>query len=597
MLSAGDLLLHLLEDLLSFSKNQIGHQVALEEKEFRLGDIRSQVLAIFDKQAREGNITFHVDFVATDALNDMTGETERTSMDRRLPALGPAGAGRLKDMCLWGDQHRILQVMINLVNNSLKFTPPGGKVDLRIRCVEEVEQISENESRTSSFSKAGSNREKRGRFRLGSSSTHSASSKGGNGPPIVAPKSGTALSINPLDPKANALIQVRERSPSPPPSNAKTYKFAFEVQDTGPGIPPHMQDKVFEPFVQGDLGLSKKFGGTGLGLSICQQLANLMGGAITLTSTIGVGTVFKMEIPLKYVKDRYVVPFSKSLDSRSNKCLRPSSTASSSIKSRTPSVASADGDARRAVNAKMPSDPKTTPMLDKQPRLVGLSQPFFASSNPSPPSAKEDPMAVIDRAMASKQGPGKLRVLVADDNSTNIEVVSKLLKLEDVYDVTIAKDGQEAYDLVKVNMEQNQRFDLIFMDIQMPNLDGLQSTRLIRKMGYSAPIVALTAFSEESNVKECMESGMNEFLAKPIRRPALKQVLKKFATIPEEEETMSLTRRTTGEGDPKDGLAKTTSQVNLTSVDEKTAMKTEVPHSNGVAPPEQTALPEMKEKP
>src|SRR5271168_1001254 len=79
----------------------------------------------------------------------------------------------------------------------------------------------------------------------------------------------------------------------------------------------------------------------------------------------------------------------------------------------------------------------------------------------------------------------------------------------------------------------------------MPNLDGLQSTRLIRQMGYSAPIVALTAFAEESNVKECYDSGMDMFLSKPIRRPALKQVLKKFATIPEETETSSLTGRST----------------------------------------------------
>jgi osomolarity two-component system sensor histidine kinase SLN1 len=149
--------------------------------------------------------------------------------------------------------------------------------------------------------------------------------------------------------------------------------------------------------------------------------------------------------------------------------------------------------------------------------------------------------------MATKNDQGKLRVLVADDNSTNIEVVSKMLKLEDIYDVTIAKDGQEAYELVKANMERDQRFDVIFMDIQMPNLDGIQSTKLIRKMGYSAPIVALTAFSDESNVKDCMDSGMDEFLAKPIRRPALKQVLKKFATIPEEPETTELTKKTTPE--------------------------------------------------
>ena len=68
----------------------------------------------------------------------------------------------------------------------------------------------------------------------------------------------------------------------------------------------------------------------------------------------------------------------------------------------------------------------------------------------------------------------------------------------------------------------------------MPNLDGLQSTRLIRGMGYSAPIVALTAFAEESNVKECLDSGMNYFLPKPIRRPALKQVLKRYCATIEE---------------------------------------------------------------
>jgi osomolarity two-component system sensor histidine kinase SLN1 len=160
--------------------------------------------------------------------------------------------------------------------------------------------------------------------------------------------------------------------------------------------------------------------------------------------------------------------------------------------------------------------------------------------------SKEDQVAAaIDKAMANKSGQGRLRVLVADDNSTNIEVVSRLLKLEDIYDVTIAKDGQEAYELVKLAMDSNNHFDLIFMDIQMPNLDGLQSTRLIRKLGYAAPIVALTAFSEESNIKECLESGMNEFLSKPIRRPALKQVLRKFSTIPEEPETSSLSRKTT----------------------------------------------------
>ena len=124
----------------------------------------------------------------------------------------------------------------------------------------------------------------------------------------------------------------------------------------------------------------------------------------------------------------------------------------------------------------------------------------------------------------------------------------------------------------------------------MPNLDGLQSTRLIRQMGYSAPIVALTAFAEESNVKECYDSGMDMFLrsvitradigsnlnlasSKPIRRPALKQVLKKFATIPEETETSSLTGKS---ATPEEEMAPTTETANLPST---------TPLPNGTFPP------------
>ncbi|CAJ2502400.1 Uu.00g097940.m01.CDS01 [Anthostomella pinea] len=528
---SGDLLFHLLEDLLNFSKNQIGQQLSLEEKEFRLGDIKSQVLTIFDKQVREGRIIFSVDFLSTDV--DMGQGPDRPSIDGKLPALGPSGTGRLKDMCLWGDQHRILQVLINLVSNSLKFTPHGGKVSVRIKCVGEVEQS--EESRSSSFTKSVSSRPGRSRHRLGSGSNHSSNSR--DSPTPQRPyKGGTALSINPMDPKTAPHVHVRERSATPPPPNAKPFLFEFEVEDTGPGIPEDMQERVFEPFMQGDLGLSKKYGGTGLGLSICQQLANLMGGEITLRSVMKVGTTFTMQIPLKYTKDR------------------PSSTASSSLRSRNPSISSADGENRKVSAGQTTAEAKAS-VLDQQPRLVGLSQPFFAA-NPSPKSkpTTQDRLKAAEIAVANKGG-GKLRVLVAEDNPTNIEVVSRMLKLEDVYDVTIAKDGQEAYDLVKADMANDHHFDLIFMDIQMPNVDGLQSTRLIRQMGYSAPIVALTAFADESNVKNCMESGMNEFLSKPIRRPALKQVLKKFATIPEEPETTSLTRKTTPDKDSPTNVA------------------------------------------
>lgn len=293
-------MLHLLEDLLSFSKNQIGQQVSLEEREFRLADIRSQILSIFDKQVREGHVTLSADFIGPD-ISELSGSPERQALEKKLPAVGPRGVGRLKDMCLWGDQHRILQVMINLVSNSLKFTPPGGRVMVRIRCLGEAEPSEEGSS--SSFSRTSS-RPERNRHRYGSGSHLSTSSRGGTSIAQHQVQRGTALAINPADPRAISHLSSIERPGTPPPPNAKTYNFEFEVEDTGPGIPEHMQQRVFEPFVQGDLGLSRKYGGTGLGLSICSQLATLMGGSVSLRSTLGVGTTFIVILPLKYTKDK-----------------------------------------------------------------------------------------------------------------------------------------------------------------------------------------------------------------------------------------------------------------------------------------------------
>lgn len=108
----------------------------------------------------------------------------------------------------------------------------------------------------------------------------------------------TALAINPKE-QPSLPSTARERSSSPPPVNARILLFEFGVIDTGPGIPVSQQRKVFEPFVQGDLGLSKKYGGTGLGLSICSQLASLMKGSISLKSSEGEGSTFTMIVPLK----------------------------------------------------------------------------------------------------------------------------------------------------------------------------------------------------------------------------------------------------------------------------------------------------------
>ncbi|KAJ5730826.1 uncharacterized protein N7483_005334 [Penicillium malachiteum] len=484
---SGDLLLHLLNDLLTFSKNQIDQAIQLDEKEFRISDIRAQLAIIFQNQVHEKQMDFNIHCLNPENALCLDHDDSVGTMIRPTP-------GRLMDMVLLGDQHRILQVLINLVGNSLKFTPEHGKVDVRIRCLGEVPRF---ESATPFRP------ESKDKFTLRSQSLNSQ--------------------ISNIDPIAlDAKNPGKDRNLDG--SDFVTWMFEFEVRDNGPGIPVALQRRIFDPFVQGDLGLNRKYGGTGLGLSICAQLSRIMGGSIDLDSEEGKGSTFTLRIPLRFVKE-----------------IAPSSLISSNAGSRTPSVLSLGEFSTGARPSSTQGSVKGEPIApsfeksDLQPRLVGLSQPFFTPTVPSSPQSSSNGTSPT-KLHAKNESSRKIRVLVAEDNTVNQEVVRRMLALEDVYDVTMVKDGQEAYDTVKLNMERGSLFDLIFMDIQMPNLDGLQSTRLIREMGYSAPIVALSAFAEESNVKDCMDSGMDMFISKPIRRPALKQVLNRFATIIEESE-------------------------------------------------------------
>jgi len=452
----------------------------LDEKEFRLRDISSQILAIFERQAKEGDINLRVNFEGPYDAN-----IEESGRPNELGDLGPFGLGRLKDMILYGDQHRILQVVINLVSNSLKFTPPGGSVVMTIRCTGEA--ILSDSRKASLQSRQSSMRNSKSRARATSSEVGSVT--------ISTPNQiGTANVINIMEkPTVYAQIMAQERDATP--IHGRWLSFEFEVEDTGPGIPDHLHSKIFEPFVQGDLGLSKKYGGTGLGLSICSQLAGLMKGTIQLKSEMGHGSVFTMTIPLRHLSSR-----ADSTASSTNINLETGSGRQSfSVEGNRPTNddALSGRSVQSATSNHMATASSSTvgPVAfdtDSKPRLVGLSHPFFASNTPlESPNSQTAAMKRVE-AEATRRGD-KVKVLVAEDNKTNQEVVLRMLKLEDVYDVTVAKDGQEALDKVKESMEHQTPYNLIFMDVQMPNLDGLESTRLIRQSGFSAPIVALTA--------------------------------------------------------------------------------------------------------
>jgi osomolarity two-component system, sensor histidine kinase SLN1 len=414
---SGDLLLHLLTDLLTFSKNEVGQQLSIDETEFRLSDLSTQLMPTFEKQAREAQVDLKVLFLGT---NDAFGDASDTDSDKLY---GPMGTGRVRDMCLWGDKNRILQVLMNFVSNSLKFTPAHGSVTVRVRCTGLVESFpsragsARKSSLTSRKSKTSSNK----RVRMSDSS-------------LMVPDSGEQERSNTHSDRHELSISVaggtahipkiaeRQRSMSPPPMNTKDLSFEFEVEDTGPGIPPEQQQMIFEPFVQGDLGLSKKYGGTGLGLSICAQLAALMGGDISLDSKVGVGSKFTMRIPLRYVTER-----TPSMASSTHRSL----SKASSLVGQALHDDTVDPSSHNHTHSTTSLSEQNT--LADVPRIVGFTAPYVAKETKSKgsPEAKINQMKKMEDEAAEKGR--KVKVLVAEDNPVNQEVVLRMLKLEDVY--------------------------------------------------------------------------------------------------------------------------------------------------------------------
>jgi osomolarity two-component system, sensor histidine kinase SLN1 len=489
--------------------------IVLEEKEFRTRDISTQIYAVFERMAIDRKIKLAVDFEGPHDSNTI----ESSGVDGRR-IYGPFGTGRVKDMIVWGDKTRILQVVINLTSNALKFTREGGSVKVVIRCVGDVELTRKESFNSRNPGGSGSGRNSRARVYSNTSE----------------------YSVDRDSERGNSVARGSSRSSSPPP-NSRELIFEFEVQDTGVGVPALLQDRIFEPFFQGDMQLTKKYSGTGLGLSICRQLATLMHGSIELKSEEGKGSTFTMRIPLKQVASRAGSTASSISDSRPSPRGSMDQSPVNTVPSQ-PAGSSSQG---------FPGPTSSVPAFegDTQPRLVGLSAPFFAAGSAVPGELSPEP---------SELGGRKLRILIAEDNKTNQMVVLRMLRMEKIYNVDVAEgkscynfvqdksnhtlDGKQAVDLVKEAMKSRQEYDLIFMDVQMPNMDGLEATRLIRKAGFKRPIVALSAYSDDTNVRSCHESGMDDFVSKPIQMARLKLVLKTFC--PNEETTTPAASSTAG---------------------------------------------------
>lgn len=218
-------------------------------------------------------------------------------------------------------------------------------------------------------------------------------------------------------------------------------QIRFSVQDTGPGMSPEVQARVFQAFTQGDGSITRRFGGTGLGLTICRQLAELMGGSLELESVPDQGSRFQLTLPLP------------------------------------------------------------------------------AATTASPPRT----------AQAAELSFPETRVLLAEDNPVNRKLTQYMLERLCV-EVLSAADGKQAFDALRQEQEARRRVDLILMDAQMPEWDGLTATRAIRAWEHTLacprlPILALTANAMEGFDEECRQAGMDGILIKPLQAQELTDAL------------------------------------------------------------------------
>ena len=357
-------------------------------------------------------------------------------------------------------------------------------------------------------------------------------------------------------------------------ANVPSCAIKFSVRDSGIGMTPEQCSKLFKAFVQADSSTTRRFGGTGLGLAISQRLVNLMGGQLQVESQVDVGSVFSFTIELPVGKPAEM-PDSARL--RNHRVLiidhsPGNGTFMTSVLNFWNCPCEYAGDAISALDAlraaKKKGCPFTHAIID-----MGLSE---AGGGELAARIREDPdicdtrliMAnsiyhVLDHSydklfIASMLKPVRqsqlyecltqtartapspgatdvlqyrppanaLPVLIAEDNLTNQKVLTMMLdRLHQPY--ALANNGKEAIERLK-----NGAFSMVFMDCQMPEMDGYEATRAIRKNPderiRKIPIIAMTANALSGDADKCLNAGMDAYVAKPINMPMVKEQLEKW---------------------------------------------------------------------
>jgi PAS domain S-box-containing protein len=358
-------------------------------------------------------------------------------------------------------------------------------------------------------------------------------------------------------------------------------EISFLVRDTGIGIAPEAQQRIFREFEQADDGIARSYGGTGLGLSISERIVKRMGGRITLESQPGKGSTFEVSIPLAASDSKASeAPAAPDLAGQSILLVSPQSIEASLIARRlqrwggaTCVVSDIDvaeallperswhavlldhafgaeqvarlGEAARthATQRIVMLTPATrgelqlassasafTGYLVKPLRAASLAARLTAAPEISAPNIAGDALEPLDHTESPTVAAARgLSVLVAEDNEINALLMRSLLTRLGHHAV-ITTNGEEALESWLGARSAGAPYDLVLMDIQMPRLDGIETTKRIRareagQPGRQTPILALTANTLVEDRYACFEAGMDGFLIKPLDREKLTEAL------------------------------------------------------------------------
>jgi PAS domain S-box-containing protein len=305
-------------------------------------------------------------------------------------------------------------------------------------------------------------------------------------------------------------------------------KLKFSVCDSGIGISGDNQNKLFNQFTQADSSTQRKYGGTGLGLAISSRLAKLLGGEIGVESEEGVGSHFWFTIQPDSFSEKH--PAEHKYKAESAKIYESNSATQNALAlqldnmgisvekiSNEPGelsqiVFSGSGSEWRFILSYDKTVESSDKLLFKPVHIYDLQR---AANDYLPANEQSHPQPEDEVAL---QAGVKRRLLLAEDSQANQLVATTFLKSAG-YDVDAVADGKEAVDAVR-----NFNYDLVLMDVSMPEMDGIEATKLIRKLpgeNGRVTIVALTANVFKDDIERCYDAGMNAFVPKPIDKKHL----------------------------------------------------------------------------